>query len=62
MPDHQVQHNVPITPPSASEASEREQNLNKSAKKYTSDKDGDDEYCDDNDDYDNPMIIAVMMI
>jgi len=28
-----VQHNVPITPPSASEASEREQNLNKSAKK-----------------------------
>ena len=34
---HQVQHNVPITPPSASEASEREENLNKSAKKYSSD-------------------------
>ena len=28
-----VQRNVPITPPSASEASEREQNLSKSHKK-----------------------------
>ena len=61
MPDHQVQHNVPITPPSASEASEREQNLNKSAKKYPSDKDGDDDYSDDNDDHDDTLIIATMI-
>ena len=37
MAPHQVQRNVPITPPSASEASEREENLKQSAKKYSSD-------------------------
>ena len=36
MAPHQVQRNVPITPPSASEASEREENLKQSAKKYSS--------------------------
>ena len=53
MPHHQVQRNVPLTPPSASEASEREQNLKSSAKKYPSDQDGDDDYCDDVRDHHN---------
>ena len=52
MAHHQVQRNVPLTPPSASEASEREQNLKSSAKKYPSDEYGDDDYCVD-DDHDN---------